>query len=345
MMSAEEARSLICHVLLLFSTTLAKVSGGTVDWNQNITSHLCPYTDFCHTKASKVFTYPTHDYEPCCNQCSCNDNCLETNSCCPDKTIVSDNPTLLVCKSTMVKKRGGYKDNRFYNGLVGGIKSYLITDRCPAGEQDIDIQHRCLGMKRITLDDYLWVSDSATGKIFNNHHCAQCHGIENWKTWNIRTQCHIDIDSRFENLTATLLSDECNIINEIPGEHAAEADKYKCYTPAISVCNQTGLWKRYDGDVDEACKKNTVPFFQIDGLNVVIYKNLFCYVCNAGDASSADMVCPSMNTDARFTGSSFNALIDFVGRKEDKETSSVCAVDQIHDKYMVRLHFEYANSR
>ena len=200
-------------------------------------------------------------------------------------------------------------------------------------------------MKRITLDDYLWVSDSAAAKIFNNHHCAECHGIENCKPWKIRTQCHNDVDSRFENLTATLFSDECNIIKEMPGKHVAEVDKYKCYTPAISVCNQTGLWKRYNGDVDEACKKNTVPFFQTDGLNLVICKNLFCYVCNTGDASSAEMVCPSMHTDNRFTVSSFNALIDFNGRKEDQEISSVCTVDQIHDKYMVRLHFKYANFR
>ena len=110
-------------MLLLFSTTLARVSGGTVDWNQNISSH---------TKASKVFNYAEHDYD--CSDCSCDDNCLETNSCCPDKTMVSDNSTGLVCKTTMVKKRGGNTDNRLYKGLVGSIKSYLITDRCPAGE-------------------------------------------------------------------------------------------------------------------------------------------------------------------------------------------------------------------
>ena len=333
MTSVEQERSLICHVLLLLLTTLAHGSGATEDWSQNITSHLCPYTDFCHTKASKAFTYPD-DYGPCCSDCSCEDSCVETNSCCPDKTNVPDNPTGLVCKNTMVKKRGGTKDR-----FVNGIRSYLIADRCPAGEQVMpDIQHKCLGINRTTLDDYVWVSDTGTGKIFQNHHCAQCHGIKNWKTWNIRTQCNDVNDTSFENLTATLFSEECNIINEIPEETAAEIEKHRCFTPAISVCNQTGLWKHYSDDVAEACQKNTVPFFQTDGLNLIIYKNLFCYVCNTGDASSAEMVCPRMINDSnRFSGSSFNALIDYNGIKEGHVTSSVCAVDQIRDKYMVSV--------
>ena len=33
------------------------------------------------------------------------------------------------------------------------------------------------------------------------------------------------------------------------------------YTPDISVCNQTGLWKTYSEDVEEACRRNTAPYF------------------------------------------------------------------------------------
>ena len=331
------------HLTWIMLTTIpcVKPNDETTGWIHNITSQLCPYTDFCHTKASKVFNYTVQDLAPCCGDCSCDDDCIETNSCCPDKTVVSHNSTGLVCKNTMVKKRPGRRgDNRNYDGLSYGIKRYYITASCPAGLTDEAIQHRCLGTNRTTLDDFVWVLDTATGKIFQNYHCAKCHGIESWETFNIRTQCVNKHETNFENLTMALLSEDCNIINEISDEYAATTDKYQCFTPTILVCNQTGRWEQYDADIDEACQRQTVPFFQTDLFTTVIYKNPFCYVCNIEKISGSELVCPVMNFHGRFNGFNFDALINYKrrSRQEDERADSVCAVDQLYDKYMVRLH-------
>ena len=339
-MSSSAELSMIFHALLLLAPTITTVRGGFMDWSKNITSYLCPYTDSCLTKASEAFNYPAR-IAPCCSDCSCTDDCIETNSCCPDKTMISHNSIGLVCKNTMVKKRGGFKDDGNHDGYVDGIKRYLITDSCPASEQDKIIQHKCLGTDKTTLDDYVWVSDVATGRIFQNYHCAQCHGIRMWKDWNIRTLCSFITDDSFQNLTETLFSEECNIINEISEELAREAEEYRCYTPTITMCNQTGQWKNYDAAVDEACKRNTVPFFQMDEtlLKMVIYNNLFCYVCNTEAIESADIVCPRLEADNRLFETSFSALIDYTEGQEDKKmAASACDIDQISDKYAVRIN-------
>ena len=337
---SEQALFYLTLIGLTTAIPSVKSKDEILGWIHNITSQLCPYTDFCHTKASKVFNYAVQDQAPCCSDCSCDDDCIETNSCCPDKAMVSHNSTGLVCKNTMTKKRSKNRDTRNNDGLSNGIKRYFITDSCPAGETDKDIQHRCLGTNKTTLDDFVWVLDTATGKIYQNYHCAKCHGIESWETFNIRTQCSNNIDNNFDNLTTTLLSEDCNIINEISDKHAATTEKYRCYTPTISVCNQTGQWRHYDADIDEACQRNMVPFFQADVFKTVIYKNHFCYVCNTEKMSGAELVCPAMNVAERFDGATFDALINYMGksRKENDRADSVCAVDQIYDKYKVRLH-------
>ena len=344
-MSSSAELSLIFNALLLLAPTITIARGGSMDWSKNITSHLCPYTDFCLTKASKDYNYAARNHAPCCSECSCTDDCIETNSCCPDKTMVSHNSTDLVCKNTMVKKRGGLKDHGNYDGYVDGIKRFLITDNCPASEQDKIIQHKCLGTDKTTLDDYVWVSDAATGRIYQNYHCAQCHGIKTRKkNWNIRTLCSRITDYSFHNITETLFSEECNIINEVSEELATEAEEYRCYTPTITVCNQTGQWQQYDAAVDEACKRNTVPFFQIDEnlFKMVIYNNLFCYVCNTDAIDNADMVCPSITADTRISQTSFSALIDFTeGQEHTKLAASACDINQIYDKYSVRINILY----
>ena len=89
------------------------------------------------------------------------------------------------------------------------------------------------------------------------------------------------------------------------------------------MCHQTDLWRRYNAGVEEACEKNsfTVPYFQPDGVNVIIFINLFCYVCNTNDVPSAEMNCPGMMMDNRYTFTDFNALIDVNGRKVDQMAS------------------------
>ena len=274
-MFTKHDQSRLIHLLLFISTARGTILDDSIEERRrNITSRLCPFTDLCHTKASRNFTYPV-SYSSCCSDCNCEDDCAETNSCCPDKATDSGNPSKRVCKTTMVKKR--FKEREFHDGFIDGIKNYFIIDYCPAAVEDLDIQERCHGLKKTTLDDYMWVSDTSTGEIFQNYNCAKCHGINDWRAWNIRTQCNYLEDTSFVNMSATLYSADCNIINEAPDDLASKTNKDRCFTPVITVCNQTGLWTEYDEFIDTECQRNTVPYFQNNFLVMDIYKNIFCY--------------------------------------------------------------------
>ena len=334
-MTMERHRPVIICVVLIFSIgSGTSINGDTGDWRQTI---ICPNTDVCLTEVQQKLTYPVH-YGPCCTDCNYYDDCMETNSCCPDKTSDTGSPSKHVCKSTMVKKRGYHEDKDFYDGFIDGINSYFITDRCPTDVQDIDVREKCLSIDKTTLDDYIWVSDTTTGKIFQNHHCAKCHGSKDWKSWNIRTQCSHISDHSFVNITATLYSENCNIINEAPEELAAKTDNDRCFNPTISFCNQTGYWNIYHDFVYTGCNFNTTPHLPNEEMVVDVSENMFCYICNTDDVSSTEMVCLAAvfnSSDVKTESNTFSALIDYRGGSEDEKGSSGCAVDQIYDKYMV----------
>ena len=277
-----------------------------------------------------------------------NADCIDTNSCCRGEASESDILSGRVCKSSMVKKREGLKSDRdFHDGFVDGINSYFITDRCPAHERDADIRENCNGIKKSTLNDYIWVSDTLTGKIFQNHHCARCHDIKEWKTWNIKTQCNSVNETSFLNITATLYSDNCNIINIAPDDIAGWSDSDRCFIPTIWYCNQTGNFKIQNDFLHRGCNFNMISDFLKENSNVVpgyltekiiidTSKLINCYGCSDGDVRSTKILCLARLTRKdRSPCIGFSALIDYRGAQKDQGRSSVCALDQIYDAYMV----------
>ena len=50
---------------------------------RDVVAPLCPFTKFCETEAAAILQNETND--PCCGECSCADDCWETESCCLDK--------------------------------------------------------------------------------------------------------------------------------------------------------------------------------------------------------------------------------------------------------------------
>lgn len=331
-MSRKELKLLSQALMLIIPLLINRVlSTETLD--RNVTATLCPYTDFCHFKATEVFN--RSDSDPCCNECSCGNDCWETQNCCPDKQNIVYGTTQLVCKSTMVKKRP-QDDTTFQDGLSQGIKRYLIIDKCPDHEKLPYIQQICVDYNKTLLQDFIWVSDILTGKIYQNEHCARCNGVNQTVAWNIKTMCGEILRSSLQNMSDILLSEECNIITEAP-EEGDRFEKYRCFIPTVSGCNETGLWQQYDKRVYDACQSKTVPFFQTLVAGVIIYKNIFCFLCNGMKAHAADKICPDRDwKPSRQTISGpFIALIDFRRRTTKEKSPFGCAGDEFFDKYMV----------
>ena len=190
--------------------------------------------------------------------------------------------------------------------------------------------------------DFIWVSDVSSGEIYNNRHCAACHGVKEWKSWRIRTSSQNILRANFPNLTDVIMSDDCSIINELPEDEEKDAEKFRCFIPEVSACNVTGLWKQYNAAIEAACLQYyNVPFIKYGLVYHVIYKNVFCFICNQGESYSADKVC-SGSALPKTEGHFFSALIDFADVQTTMKIATArCAWDEIYDKYTVRFHLFY----
>ena len=297
----------------------------------NLGSQVCPHTDFCYTSASEAIYDETKD--PCCRNCSCYDDCWETQRCCPDKedTVIREQPTDLECKETVTKHKK-YGQSRDYNGYNFGIGMYLITDKCPDENTEEQLKEKCSAENKTGIDDYRWASDEQTGKIYQNRHCALCHGVKTWWSWNILTTCNEILKAHYTNVTEVIFSEKCDLINVVPETHAETVTRFRCFTPSITSCNQTGLWRQYDRHTEDACQSFTQIYFSYE-LRRYIYKNVFCYLCNSEERFPTIHLCRKPD-QIRKGPNPFSALLNIEEIKAVPPNNS-CRGDELNDVYLV----------
>ena len=219
---------------------------------------------------------------------------------------------------------------------------YLIFDACSDNSSDTELNDKCKGINKTELEDYIWVSDKETEHIYQNIHCATCHGVKALVPWRIRTTCFDVIMADFERVTEILLSPRCDIINELPEEFQETIRKYRCYIPdKYSRCNMTGLWGEYDAVTYAACETFDLPFYQDSsgGGPAEIYKNMFCYVCNEGVFWSwLQGICFKSEEDSiRDIGTTFSTLINYE-TPTDTQKDTTCVMSEVFDSYMVSFN-------
>ena len=243
-----------------------------------------------------------------------------------------------MCKSTLVNRLDVWK----FNGYFYGIKRYFITDRCPEHMDNIPLHKKCANEDGSTMDDFLWVTDNLSGKIFQNRHCAECHGVKHWTIWKVQTTCLEILTAGFSNVLDFLLSENnCNIINVAPEGLELNQEKFRCYIPRFTSCNLTGRWQQYDNEIEEACLLYAVPFFhlrqplfQFSSPIVTIYKNLFCFLCNSGDPNIiVDKICP--NRDEISAYRRFGAIVNLDTMETEQSGEFACELDELFDIHMV----------
>ena len=235
--------TLIAVLFILSATAIARACNASEfnSYIRNFSQTLCPLTDYCFTKSTGMLNNET--FIPCCSECSCDaSTCYQTEKCCPDIESMPDKLTGLMCADTMTKTINiGTRQTPNHNGFEHGIKRYFIITSCPIKYKDDFINSKCRGDNQTDLDDFLWVSNVESDTIYQNYYCAICHGVENWVTWNLRTNCYpILMEIGYKNITVTLLSDDCEIVNEVPESKEDVSQKYQCYIPDFTSCNISG---------------------------------------------------------------------------------------------------------
>ena len=333
---------------VIFACFVSVTAYNGSQWLQEISSIYCPHRHHCNDLISR--TDEEHHNTSCCAECSCEDDCVDHGNCCPFKENIPNKIPVLQCKTALTKSYS--TDNRIYNGRNFGIERFRIIDDCPTEEKNETLVQQCKGETNTTaLEDYVWVSDQVTGNVYQNKHCATCHGIQKYTPWRISTPCEEVLMTETRNIPDTILSSEkCLIVNEPPSRKAVRVEPARCYIPEYEKCNVTGLWKSYDSEIERACMQIDWTYFAYQVLDYgqsysAIYKNLFCYICN----NDADPLSKNERCDeggqyrGGGQGSSFAVVLDFgqlIGDPSAADTMSECAANEVLDIYTVCSSFD-----
>ena len=124
----------LCIAIVI--STLAIQHLATRELTRDIVAKLCPYNDFCHVKASRVLG---DGKVPCCIECSCQDDCWRTSSCCSDMEHKTNKTHDLTCANTMVRQDPAVISVAVYDGLNRGNR-YFIHDKCPKHAKDEELK-------------------------------------------------------------------------------------------------------------------------------------------------------------------------------------------------------------
>ena len=300
---------------------------------QHYGSTICPYTNFCHTKATKTLNNDT--LMPCCLPCTCETNCWNVGNCCPDRNVTDFELPDLPCKATIVKQ--STQDKLIYHGHYDGIARYRIKDTCLSNENNETLIKLCERKNKTTIEEYTWVSEKNSGKIFQNRYCALCNNVSDVVEWQIRTRFFNIMKTNFSHLSRSIFSHRCDLITEIPESQLKVTERYRCFIPTVSKCNVSGLWTHFDEDIEKGCETYDSQIFVPSVRMTDIFKNIYCYICNVEFISITNTVCKNFQLDFRNPENSFSALMDFKKFQSDGKVllSTKCRVEEVYDQFMV----------
>ena len=196
--------------------------------------------------------------------CKCDEACYKTFSdCCPNYESVCGRQEPLAVKTTpwkCVKRKG-----------IG----YWMISRCPAdwrlGQK---LKTRCENAPSelsFPAEDFIPVT-VATGETYQNRHCALCHGVKNYTSWQIRMETYVvppdelDLDRQLK-----FVLDNGGTVDIKRGPRLRS-----CPNTFIKECNSTDQ-KLYRGCVHGPVEVVGDPF---SGYEPVYFKNRACAICN-----------------------------------------------------------------
>ena len=137
----------------------------------------------------------------------------------------------------------------------------------------------------------------STGLSFRNKFCAACHNISDVVPWKlmINNTCQENLElSTVDEMFKIMVDRKCGSIDYWPVDKKPPKICHKEPWSHIIIdsCNVTGTWKKYDSDIDFACKTFDNDF--------KFYKNIFCYLCNPPDVLNETAVIECCNVTGKW---------------------------------------------
>ncbi|KAL4219375.1 hypothetical protein ACF0H5_021955 [Mactra antiquata] len=274
---------------------------------------------------------------PCCQKCSCEPDCQLFGNCCPDKELTPDVQVKYPC----IQLDQYHNEPR--NIIPFKIQNayYHVINDCPTKHQSARYP-RCSELRY--LEDYAFVSDPLTGRVYQNKHCARCNGVMDYTVWYLSTDCtYGNKGFTWEEWSSYLLT-SCQI-TPIPPAYSS-GNTSRCYGSKredIRECNFTGKWKTVDKAIQNACEYenpaiNDMYYHDVTHVGTVIFQNPFCKLCNAKDDEDWSDLCkqllPPFKAEKIDGKRIIVRLIDFVRDEETVvEASPRCSQLEVWDPF------------
>ena len=133
--------------------------------------------------------------------------------------------------------------------------------------------------------------------IYQNIFCIKCHSIKQFRHSSIQTSCGEILDAEVN--AETLLTLDCDINNVVPEFKESLVTKYQCFDYNLqdkfdSECNVPAELKH---DIVTACNQSTWPYLENYHKTILVYRNVFCFVCQFGiEAVNEDTIIKGKDT-------------------------------------------------
>ncbi|KAL4228530.1 hypothetical protein ACF0H5_011580 [Mactra antiquata] len=297
---------------------------------------LCPYNDFCKTKATKTLAPNVSDVMPCCTKCSCEPDCDLFGTCCPDKELTPGVQVKYPCIAI----------NMYYNAprnirQFGKYDVYYhVINDCPTS-QLLAKYPRCSQLH--SLRDFVFVSDPLTGRIYQNRHCAMCNGVMNYTEWYLTTNCADAIEDRTWEEWSKHVMTSCEI-TPLPPDYSA-GHEYRCYGSTVrhvQVCNYTGVWKTMDTEIQVACeyenpKLHSIYHHDVTNAGTITYQSPYCKLCNSKEGEDWSDLCKQLLPPFKALNSrhfkGIGILINFFNEDVTNEERPQCSRAELWDPF------------
>lgn len=266
----------------------------------------------------------------CCGDCSCDmTTCGVKGTCCID---TFDKLPTIEESSNRLQMTCQYPQLRPYHiNMANAAYRVRMLRRC-RDTTKLEVLARCeYPEKYDDLFTQLPVLDKDSMFSYQNKFCATCNGVPEQRllSWKANVECKSEryygtnINTIVQDVKATA---SCNLVYDTPDEQNP-SQLYCKHT--FEVCNETGLWKYYNQEIEQACHAYT-------RLYKGNYKNVFCYLCNIEDFSALSRHCTP--TPPPFNIPKFSALLVLPDIMNDLIiVTDSCERNQILDPFTVNI--------
>ncbi|KAL4224890.1 hypothetical protein ACF0H5_015586 [Mactra antiquata] len=304
---------------------------------------LCPYNDFCTQKATKTLKPNETDLMPCCQKCSCEPDCQLFGNCCPDKELKPDVQVKYPC----IRIDQYFNKPRNIRVFQAYDLYYHVINDCPTRNLLAEYP-RCSKLQ--DLEDYVFVSDPLTGRVYQNQHCAICNGVMKYTKWYLSTDCSDGSNDMTWEEWSTYIMTSCDMTPIPPDYHSGyESSCYRSKRKDIHECNYTGEWETIDTDIQTACEFenpaiNDKYYHDVIDIGLLTFRNPFCKLCNTNEDEEWSHLCKQLLPGSKGSkGVSLNPISVLINVFSEEETvmesSPQCNLTELWDPFTVSYQF------